>query len=55
MVQEAGRNWWGDPGKINNNIEQRYLLAESERQEADEADEMADDCRRGTVVSRFVQ
>ena len=52
------RNWWEDPGKINNNIEQRYLLAESERQEADEADEadeMADDCRCGTVVSRCAQ
>ena len=36
----------------NNNIEKRYSLAESERQEADE---MADDNRRGTVLSRCVR
>ena len=54
MVQEAAKL----VGKVlqrpreNNNIEKRYSLAESERQEADE---MADDNRRGTVLSRCVR
>jgi len=54
MVQEAAEL----VGKVlqrpreNNNIEKRYSLAESERQEADE---MADDNRRGTVLSRCVR
>lgn len=54
MVQEAAEL----VGKVlqrpreNNNIEKRYSLAEPERQEADE---MADDNRRGTVLSRCVR
>ena len=54
MVQEAAKL----VGKVlqrpreNNNIEKRYSLAEPERQEADE---MADDNRRGTVLSRCVR
>ena len=54
MVQEAAEL----VGKVlqrpreNNNIEKRYSLAESERQEADE---MADDNRRGKVLSRCVR
>ena len=54
MVQEAAEL----VGKVlqrpreNNNIEKRYSLAESERQEADE---MADDNRCGTVLSRCVR
>ena len=54
MVQEAAEL----VGKVlqrpreNNNTEKRYSLAESERQEADE---MADDNRRGTVLSRCVR
>ena len=57
MVQEAAEL----VGKVlqrpreNNNIEKRYELyplAEPERQEADE---MADDNRRGTVLSRCVR
>ena len=55
MVQEAaelvGKVLQSRP-RENNNIEKRYSLAESERQEADE---MADDNRRGTVLSRCVR